>query len=414
MPPKKIQPTVKPITQPAPKSRVKKKRVVIKIGSALLANTDLLTPRFGFLQRLLEDVARLRADGYEVILCSSGSVALGMRIVGVEPETAGLTDKQAAAACGMPLLLNAYRQVGYEFGFEIAQILLTLGDFEDHRRFLNTKNTVHRLLQANIIPIVNENDTITTEEIRVGDNDRLAAKIAQMVQADHFVILTGVEGLFDRDPDDPEARLVEEVSDVSQYLEATTGTSSLGTGGMLTKLQAANMAQNSGCTTWIAEGDVDAPISSVLSGERRCTKCLPNPNPMSVWDSWLADRLQMAGHLVVTDDACARLGGDEPIHRSDVVSMDGDYSRGDVLHIYDNEGVERARGLTDFTSEETRVMISNPDIPADQLLGYKTHAEIIRSNNLVTLETHHLPWGTPEETGQRRTYPVEDNPLGEG
>ncbi len=393
-------------------SNTKPKRIVVKIGSALLANTQLLTPRFGFLQRLMEDVARLRSEGYQVILCSSGSVALGMRIVGCDPAEAGLTDKQAAAACGMPLLLNAYKQVGYEFGFEIAQILLTLGDFEDHRRFLNTKNTVHRLLESRIIPIVNENDTITTEEIRVGDNDRLAAKIAQMVQAEHFVILTGVEGLFDRDPADSDARLVEEVQDVSEYLAATTGTSTLGTGGMLTKLQAANMAQNSGCTTWIGEGDVDAPVSSLLSGERRCTRCLPNPNPMSVWDSWLADRLQMAGHLVVTDEACARLGGDDPVRRADVVSMAGDYSRGDVLHIYDGAGVERARGLSDFTSEETRVLINNPDIPAEQLLGYTTHAEIIRSNNLVLLDTHHLQWDTPRISAQRRTVPLDDNPLG--
>lgn len=381
-------------------------RIVIKIGSALLANTARLTPRYGFIQRLLEDIARLRSQGHDVILCSSGAVALGMRVVGAEPGTAGLSDKQAAAACGMPQLLNAYKQVGYEFDLEIAQILLTLGDFEDHRRFLNTRNTVHRLLESRIIPIVNENDTVTTEEIRVGDNDRLAAKIAQMVEADHFVILTTVDGLYDRNPSEPGAELVEELSDVSAYMEAASGKSTLGTGGMLTKLQAANMAQNAGVTAWIAHGDVDRPVSSILSGERRCTKCLPNPQPASMWDSWLADRLQMAGHLVITDEAVARLSGNHPIHRDDVVAMDGDYSRGDVLHIYDREGAERARGLTDFTSEETRVMIANPDLPADQLLGYQTHAEIIRANNLVRLEGHHLPWAAPgEEAPQRRVVP---------
>ncbi|ABC63539.1 glutamate 5-kinase [Erythrobacter litoralis] len=388
------------------------RKIVVKVGSALLANTERLTPRFGFIQRLMEDIARLRAEGHEVILCSSGAVALGMKAVGVEPGEAGLTDKQAAAACGMPQLLNAYKQVGYEFDFEIAQILLTLGDFEDHRRFLNTKNTVHRLLQSNIIPIVNENDTITTEEIRVGDNDRLAAKIAQMVQADDFVILTTIDGLYDRNPDDPDAKLVEEVSDVSEYLAATAGKTTLGTGGMLTKLQAANMAQNAGCTAWIADGEEPRPISAILNGERRCTKCLPNPNPASVWDTWLADRLQMAGHLVIGDEAAAKLGSGAPIHRDDVLSMDGDFSRGDVLHIYDKDGVERARGLTDFTSEETRVMINNPDLPAEQLLGYQTHAEIIRGNNLVALEGHHLTWDAPEgESGQRRVAPLEDDPM---
>lgn len=389
------------------------RRIVVKIGSALLANTARLTPRYGFIQRLMEDVARLRSQGYEVILCSSGAVALGMRTVGVEPGTAGLSDKQAAAACGMPQLLNAYKQVGYEFDLEIAQILLTLGDFEDHRRFLNTRNTVHRLLESRIIPIVNENDTVTTEEIRVGDNDRLAAKIAQMVEAEHFVILTTVEGLYDRNPDELEAKLVEEVSDVSAYLQAASGTSKLGTGGMLTKLQAANMAQNSGCTAWIASGDVDRPVSSILSGQRRCTRCLPNPQPASVWDSWLADRLQMAGHLVITDAAVARLAENHPINRDDVLAMDGDFTRGDVLHIYDSKGIERARGLTDFTSEETRVMIANPELSADRLLGYQTHAEIVRANNLVLLEEHHLPWDAPEEgVPQRRVVPSGEGAVG--
>ena len=373
----------------------RRKRLVVKVGSSLLANSDLLTPRFGFMQRLLEDIARLRADGYDVILCSSGAVALGMNLVGEKPETAGLSDKQAAAACGMPLLLNAYKQVAHEYGFEIAQILLTLGDFEDHRRFLNTKNTVHRLLESRIMPIVNENDTITTEEIKVGDNDRLAAKIAQMVEAKDFIILTGVDGLYDRNPSEEGAQLVEELQDVSDYLEATTGTSTLGTGGMLTKLQAANMAQNAGCTTYIANGEADRPLSSVLRKERACTKCIAHEEPASGWSNWLSDRLQMAGSLVLKDEAAARLDDGVPIKRDDIVSMDGDFTRGDVLHIYDSEGIERARGLTDFTSEETRILVNNLDIPAETLLGYKSRAEIIRPNNIVVLETRHLLWAAP-------------------
>lgn len=374
---------------------IQNKRIVVKVGSSLLANSDRLTPRFGFIQRLMEDISRLRDDGYEVILCSSGAVALGLNIVGERPETAGLTDKQAAAACGMPLLLNAYKQIAHEYGFEIAQILLTLGDFEDHRRFLNTKNTVHRLLKAKVMPIVNENDTITTEEIRVGDNDRLAAKIAQMVEAGQFIILTGVDGLYDRNPDEAGARLVEEVHDVSDYIEATSGISTLGTGGMLTKLQAANMAQNAGCTTYIANGEADYPLSSVLSGKRKCTRCIAHANPGSLWTTWLADRLQMAGSLVIGEDAANNLGDGRAIHRRDVISMDGDFTRGDVLHIYDEHGVERARGLSDFTSEETRVMTMNQELPADQLLGYQTHAEIVRPDNLVVLENRHLTWDAP-------------------
>ncbi len=222
------------------------KRVVVKVGSSLLTDLTRLTPRWAIMQQILEDIALLREEGYEVVLCSSGAVALGMRMIGATPDTAGLRDKQAAAACGMPLLLDAYKHIGNQHGLDIAQILVTLGDFEYHPRFLNTKNTVHRLLTANILPIINENDTITTEEIRVGDNDRLAAKVAQMVQAQHLVILTGVDGLYDRDPSEPGAELVETVHDVSKYLAVTSGVSTLGSGGMLTKMQAANMAQNAG------------------------------------------------------------------------------------------------------------------------------------------------------------------------
>lgn len=382
--------THNPPVQPTPS-----KRIVVKIGSSLLANPDLLTPRFGFIQRLLQDVSALRLDGYEVILCSSGAVALGLNMVGAEPGKAGLTDKQAAAACGMPLLLNAYKQVGLEYGFDIAQVLVTLGDFEDHRRFMNTKNTVHRLLQSGIVPIVNENDTITTEEIRVGDNDRLAAKVAQMVEAREFVILTSVDGLYDRNPSEPGAVLVEELVDVSEYLAATTGVSTLGSGGMLTKLQAANMAQNAGCTTLIANGEAERPLLSVLNKERRCTRCIAHADPASGWKAWLTNRLQMAGSLVVATEVANDLADGRGIFRQDVKSMHGDFTRGDVLHIYDEEGVERARGLTDFTSEETRVLIVNPDLDPEQLLGYQTHAQLIKPDNMILLENRHLQWEVP-------------------
>ena len=374
------------------------KRIVVKIGSSLLANPDLLTPRWGFIQRLLDDVRMLRDKGYEVVICSSGAVALGLKMIGENPETAGLRDKQAAAACGMPLLLNAYKQIGSEFSLDIAQVLVTLRDMEDRKRFLNTKNTVHRLLEAGVMPIVNENDSITTEEIRVGDNDRLAAKVAQMIQAEHLVILTCIDGLYDRDPSEEGAQLVREVEDVSEYLAVTDGKSSLGSGGMLTKLQAANMAQNVGCATLIANGEHDAPVSSVLLGDRDHTHCIALTKPASAWASWLTDRLQMAGSIIISDEAAEALRASKVhINRKDLISIQGPYLKGDVIHIYDEKGDEIARGLSNFTSEETVVLARNPDFPPKQLLGYQTGGTIISRENQVLLEKHHLQWDTPEQ-----------------
>lgn len=345
------------------------------------------------MQRIMEDIALLRDEGYEVVLCSSGAVALGMRMVGVTPETAGLRDKQAAAACGMPLLLDAYKHIGHQHELSIAQILVTLGDFEDHPRFLNTKNTLHRLLTAGILPIINENDTITTEEIRVGDNDRLAAKVAQMIQAKHLVILTSVDGLYDRNPAEEGARLVETVHDVSEYLSVTSEVGALGSGGMLTKLQAANMAQNAGCHTLIANGEVDQPISSVLKGERPCTTCAAHDEPLTSWAMWLTNRLQVAGSIVVTAEAAAEMGRDQRgIGREDVRSISGNYAKGDVIHIYDEHGAERARGMTDFSSEESAILVRNLDVPVKTLLGYHSRGVLVEGHNLVTLDERQIPW----------------------
>ena len=369
------------------------KRVVVKVGSSLLTDLTRLTPRWAIMQQILEDIALLREEGYEVVLCSSGAVALGMRMIGATPDTAGLRDKQAAAACGMPLLLDAYKHIGNQHGLDIAQILVTLGDFEDHPRFLNTKNTVHRLLTANILPIINENDTITTEEIRVGDNDRLAAKVAQMVQAQHLVILTGVDGLYDRDPSEPGAELVETVHDVSKYLAVTSGVSTLGSGGMLTKMQAANMAQNAGCNTLIANGEVALPISSVLKGERRCTTCVAHSEPLTSWKVWLTNRLQMAGSIVIAADAADAVErGERGIERGDVLSVAGNYSKGDVIHVYDERGAERVRGMTDFSSEETAILVRNLDLPVKALVGYHSRGVLIEKTNLTTLDERQIPW----------------------
>jgi glutamate 5-kinase len=374
--------------------------VVVKIGSGLLVNEEQLSVRYAFLHGLLADVANLRQEGWDIVLVSSGAAAVGLSALGMTPAEAGIADKQAAAACGQPVLMAAYKQVAGEFGLDIAQILLTSDDMENRRRFLNTKNTIERLLGRGLLPIVNENDTVTTEEIRVGDNDRLAAKVAQMIQAEHFVMLTGVEGLYDRDPSEEGAKFVEEVEDVSEYIAATTGKSTLGSGGMLTKMQAANMAQNAGVLTHIALGILDEPVRSVLTGERRHTRCLAIGDAQSSWRVWLADRLNMAGSLTLTEEAAKAVAkGNRGVRAEDIRSVQGEWVKGDVLHVYDDKGEEVARGLTNYASNEVVMLAKQAGETVEEILGYHSKADVIEKSNLVVLEERHLPWDAPEDDG---------------
>ncbi len=384
----------------------KKKKIVVKIGSSLLANEDNLTLRYAFMNGLMSDLAQLQKDGHDIILTSSGSVALGLNMVGKRPEDAGILDKQAAAACGQPLLMNAYRQVASEYELDVAQMLVTVEDMEDRRRFLNIKNTMMKLFENDILPIINENDSVATRDLRVGDNDRLSAKVAQMVQADLLIILTSVEGLYDRDPSDPDAKFISEVEDVTEHLESTTGISDLGSGGMLTKMLAANMAQNAGVETIIAEGIIERPLASLLANERRYTRCLVTGETASPLKIWLSNRLQVSGTLVVSNAlADAVIAGDCGISRADVISMQGDFSKGDVLHVYNEDGVEVARGLTNFSSEETMLLARNLDMPVESVIGYKTKSDVIGAENILVLEDNHLLLDAPEED-QKLVVPV--------
>lgn len=373
------------------------KTIVVKIGSSLLANSDNLTLRYAFMNGLLSDLAQLQREGHNIILTSSGSVALGLNMVGKRPEDAGILDKQAAAACGQPLLMNAYRQVASEYDLNVAQMLVTVEDMEVRRRFLNIKNTMLRLFQNDILPIINENDSIATRDLRVGDNDRLSAKVAQMVEADKLIILTSVEGLYDRDPSDPDAKFIHEIRDVSEHLESTTGISALGSGGMLTKMHAANMAQNAGVETIIAEGIIERPVSSVLYKERRFTRCLVRGKTASPLKVWLSNRLQVSGTLVVSNEIAEGIAKRQRgINRMDIISLQGDFTKGDVLHVYDENGEEIARGLTNFSSEEIMLLARHLDMPVEDVIGYKTKSDIVGAENILVLEENHLQLQAPE------------------
>ena len=374
-----------------------KKKIVVKIGSSLLANSDNLTLRYAFMNGLLSDLAQLQKEGHDIILTSSGSVALGLNMVGKRPEDAGVLDKQAAAACGQPLLMNAYRQVASEYDLQVAQMLVTVEDMEERRRFLNIKNTMLRLFENDILPIINENDSIATRDLRVGDNDRLSAKVAQMVEADELIILTSVEGLYDRDPSDPDAKFIHEIEDVTEHLESTTGISALGSGGMLTKMHAANMAQNAGVETIIAEGIIERPVSSVLNKERRFTRCLVRGETAAPLKVWLSNRLQVSGTLVVSNEVAEGVAKKKRgINRMDIISLQGDFTKGDVLHVYNEVGEEIARGLTNFSSEEIMLLARHLDMPVENVIGYKTKSDIVGAENILVLEENHLQLEAPQ------------------
>ncbi|MBB3763588.1 glutamate 5-kinase [Sphingomicrobium lutaoense] len=375
------------------------KRIVIKVGSGLVVSEEERSPRFAFLHGLMADIAQLRSEGYEVVLTSSGAAAIGLDMIGMAPEEAGLQDKQAAAACGQPLIINAYKQIALEFGIDIAQVLLTSEELENARRYQNTKNTVERLLKNGILPIVNENDTVTTKEIRVGDNDRLAAKVTQMIHAEEFVMLTDIDGLYDRPPHEEGAQFVETVTDVADYLDATKGKGLLGSGGMLTKMQAANMAQNAGATARIAKGIIEAPVTSLLDGSRRHTRCTAHGDPQSAWRVWLTDRIQMAGSVTVTAEAAKGLReGTQGIDRHDLIATSGNYQKGDVLHVYDEDGREIGRGLTNFSSNETMLLARCRQDEVSDVLGYSSHSDIIAQRDFALLGDHNLSWDQPDET----------------
>tara|TARA_R110000851_G_scaffold17858_1_gene56357 strand:- start:171 stop:1028 length:858 start_codon:yes stop_codon:yes gene_type:complete len=285
-------------------------------------------------------------------------------------------------------------------------MLVTVEDMEDRRRFLNIKNTMMKLFENDILPIINENDSVATRDLRVGDNDRLSAKVAQMIQADVLIILTSVDGLYDRDPSDPEATFISEVEDVSEHLESTTSISDLGSGGMLTKMLAANMAQNAGVETIIAEGIIERPISSLLEEERRYTRCLVTGETASPLKIWLSNRLQVSGTLVVSNAlADAVAAGDCGISRSDVISIQGEFTKGDVLHMYNEDGVEVARGLTNFSSEEIMLLARNLDMPVEAVIGYKTKSDVIGAENILVLDDNHLLLDAPEDD-QKLVVPV--------
>ena len=361
------------------------KRVVVKIGSALLTDPDAGTLRHDWLHKLAEDVAAFRARGQEVIIVSSGAIALGRRDLGLNAPVLRLEESQAAAATGQVRLAHAYQEALGTFGIRAAQILLTIGDTEERRRYLNARNTIGTLLRLGATPVVNENDTVATAEIRYGDNDRLSARVAQMVSADSLVLLSDIDGLYSADPrHDGSATFIPEVADITPEIEAMAGTAKpgAGSGGMVTKLAAARIATAAGCNVAIAQGTVMRPLSA-MAGGARCTWFLPHANPQTARKQWIAGSLIPAGEITVDSGAARALAGGKSLLPAGVTAVTGSFERGDAVSVRNAAGQEIACGLIAYGAADSRLIMGHKSREIEALLGYRGRDEMIHRDDLV-------------------------------
>lgn len=359
-------------------------RLVIKVGSSLLIGDDGHVHR-GWLQGLTEDLAMLQQQGHELVVVSSGSIAIGSTVLGINKRRAKLEDLQAAAAAGQVQLVHAYQAALAEHGIAAAQVLLTPEDTENRRRFLNARGTLARLLERGVIPIVNENDTVATEEIRYGDNDRLAARVAQLIMADALVLLSDVDGLYSTDPGkDPHAEHIPEVRTITEDILAVAGEtqSDIGSGGMATKVQAARIATHAGCSTVIASGAIVRPLS-VLAAGGKCTVFRPDGTPAAARKQWLAGVLEVCGELRLDDGAARALAAGNSLLPVGVVEVLGNFRRGDVVTLLDSNGKELGRGLAEYSSDEAEMLIGCQSEHIEERLGYRGRSVMIHRDELV-------------------------------
>jgi glutamate 5-kinase len=360
------------------------RRVVVKIGSSLLIGNDDRLDRV-WLESLADDVAALRAAGQQVLIVTSGAVAIGSRVLGINPRRARLDDLQAAAAAGQVQLVHAYQEALARHDIRAAQVLLTPDDTEIRRRFLNARGTLEKLLEHGIVPVINENDTVATDELRYGDNDRLAARVAQTVMADCLVLLSDVDGFYSADPrSDPDAEYFDVVASIDdRHLAMAGGSGShVGSGGMNTKIQAARIATHAGCATMIASGAGERPLGRLLGGGRHTLFPAPS-TPAAIRKQWLAGVLDVRGELRLDDGAVAALQNGKSLLPVGVVAVIGEFGRGDAVKLANATGRELGRGLAAYASDEAAAIKGCRSAQIEEILGYRGRDVIVHRNDMV-------------------------------
>jgi glutamate 5-kinase len=368
------------MTSPLSKAR----RIVIKIGSALLVDSASGAVKAAWLSSLVEDIAEARARKSEVIVVSSGAIALGRRTLGLAKGELKLEEKQAAAAVGQIALAQAWSEALRIRSIIAAQVLVTLNDTEERRRYLNARATLDTLLAQGAIPVINENDTVATSEIRYGDNDRLAARVASMMSADCLVLLSDIDGLYTAPPGKPGAEFIPEVREITADIEAMAGrpVSGVGSGGMVTKIEAAKIALSAGANMVIASGHELHALKRIGEGAR-CTWFLSKATPLQARKRWIAGTLVPQGRLLVDEGAAGALAKGKSLLPAGVKKVEGSFARGDAVSVQTLSGAEIARGLVAYDADEAQKIAGLKTGDIEKLLGYLRRNELVHRDDLV-------------------------------
>ena len=361
------------------------KRVVVKIGSALIVDPQTAAPRESWLRSVVQDVADLMAQGAEVIIVSSGAIALARQQLGLGAAKLRLDEKQAAASVGQIRLAQAWAQLLAEKNLIAAQLLITLGDTEDRQHYLNARATLSTLLSFGCVPVINENDSVATAEIRYGDNDRLAARVAAMLQADALILLSDIDGLYTADPRKvPDAAHIPIIEALTPEIMAMGGEPPPGysSGGMRTKLVAAQIATQAGCAMAIAIGNRENPLAAIAAGGK-CSWFLPAPEGRSSRKNWIAGHLAPAGTITIDDGAVRALAKGASLLPAGIRAVDGAFDRGDPVDVLTMAGARIARGLSVYSSADIRLIAGHRSEDFEVLLGFRGRDEVIHRDDLV-------------------------------
>jgi len=364
----------------------KARRIVVKIGSALLVDGKTGAIKASWLASLIDDLADAKIRGADIIVVSSGAIALGRRTLGLPKGKLKLEQSQAAAAVGQIALAHAWSEALRTRNIVAAQVLVTLTDTEERRRYLNARATLTTLLAQGAVPVINENDTVATSEIRYGDNDRLAARVASMMSADCLVLLSDIDGLYTAPPGRKEAKFLAEVKDITPEIEAMAGrpVSGVGSGGMITKIEAGKIALGAGCNMVIASGHEMHPLKQIADGGR-CTWFLAPASALQSRKRWIAGTLQPIGHLVVDDGAAAALTRGKSLLPAGVKRVEGSFSRGDTVSVVTVRGREIARGLVTYDAGDASSIAGLKSVEIEKVLGFRGRDELIHRDDMVLM-----------------------------